>query len=146
MPIATTSCGNGLVYYGIHSLEMAYEVLGAGAESVLNVGKPGRNLCRVRMKSGTDLMVMVAEREWMQAGYQIALHGKNGWRTVAPNLDNLYVYLLERFVAMATGGPQPVPNAEMHEVIAVLEAGERSLATGREIQVADVLAEAGPTL
>ncbi|NUQ01676.1 MAG: Gfo/Idh/MocA family oxidoreductase [Armatimonadetes bacterium] len=142
IPIATTICGNELIYYGIHALEMAYEVLGPGAESVVNVGRPGRNLCRVRMKSGTDLMLMVGEGEYMRAGYQLALHGKGGWQTVQPNLENLYVYLLERFVPMAQGGEQPVSNAEMHEVIAVLEAGVRSLESGQEIRVAELLAEA----
>lgn len=142
IPLATTICGNDLIYYGIHALEMAYEVLGAGAESVLNVGKPGRALCRVRLKSGTDLMLMVGEREYMRAGYQLCLHGLKGWKTVAPNLTNLYVYLMERFVAMASGGEQPLTNAVMHEVIAVLEAGKRSLeAGGKEIMVADMMAE-----
>ena len=31
--LATTICGNELVYYGIHALEMAYAVLGRGAVS-----------------------------------------------------------------------------------------------------------------
>ncbi|MCC7494718.1 MAG: Gfo/Idh/MocA family oxidoreductase [Fimbriimonadaceae bacterium] len=146
IPIATTICGNELIYYGIHALEMAYEVLGPGAVSVLNVGRPGRNLCRVRFASGTDLMLMVGEGEYMRAGYQIALHGKGGWQTCAPDLNNLYVYLLERFVKMVQTGEQPVPNAEMHEVIAVLEAGKRSLLTGQEVEVAAVLAERGPGL
>lgn len=146
IPIATTICGNELIYYGIHALEMAYEVLGSGAVSVLNVGREGRALCRVRFASGTDLMLMVGEREYMRAGYQIALHGLGGWKTVSPDLNNLYVFLMERFIAMVKGGEQPVPSAEMHEVIAVLEAGKRSLATSQEILVADVMAEDGPAL
>lgn len=146
VPIATTICGNELIYYGIHALEMAYEVLGPGAVSVLNVGRPGRNLCRVRLESGTDLMLMVGERDYMRAGYQIALHGKMGWRTVQPNLENLYVYLLEQYVEMVKTGVQPVSNDEMHEVIAVLEAGTRSLQTGAEVDVREVMAERGPGL
>ena len=146
IPIATTICGNELIYYGIHALEMAYEVLGSGAESVVNVGRDGRALCRVRFSHGTDVMLMVGEREYMRAGYQIALHGLNGWKTIQPDLNNLYVFLMERFIAMVNGGEQPVPSAEMHEVIAVLEAGKRSLATGEEIRVADVMAEDGPVL
>lgn len=146
IPIATTICGNDLIYYGIHALEMAYEVLGSGAVSVVNVGKAGRALCRVRFENETDLMLMVGERDYMRAGYQIALHGLNGWKTIVPNLDNLYVFLMERFIAMVNGGESPVPPAEMHEVIAVLEAGKRSLETGQEIRVADVMAETGPAL
>ncbi len=143
VPIATTICGNELIYYGIHALEMAYEVLGAGAVTVHNVGQPGRNLVRVRLESGTDLMLMVGEAAYMRAGYQIALHGKNGWRTVAPNLENLYVFLLERFLTMLATGEQPVANREMHEVIAVLEAGQRSLDLGAPVSVTQVMNERG---
>jgi predicted dehydrogenase len=144
VPLATSICGNELIYYGIHALEMAYEVLGPGAVSVHNVGRPGRNVCRVRFEQGHDLVLLVAEAEYMRAGYQISLFGKGGWKTVAPNLDNLYVYLLERFVAMAGGGEQPVSNAEMLEVIAVLEAGQRSLAMGSEVAIHGVASGARP--
>lgn len=145
VPLATTICGNELIYYGIHALEMAYEVLGDAlrgqVETVLNVGRPGRSICRVRCRSGLDLLLLVGEGEYMQAGYQICVHGKGGWRTVQPNLDNLYSYLLEQFLEVARGGEPPVSHAEMHEVIAVLEAGRRSLETGQELDVRAVLAE-----
>lgn len=139
IPLATTVCGNELVYYGIHALSMAYAVLGRGAVSCLNVGKPGRHLVRVRFESGTDLMLMVAERPYMQAGYQISVYGKKGWRTVQPNLDDLYWYLLERFMRLVRTGDVSVPVGEEVEVIAVLEAGKRSLEEGREVPLAELL-------
>jgi len=77
----------------------------------------------------------------MQAGYQISVHGKRGWRTVQPDLTDLYYFLLERFMAVVRGGEPPVSGDEMHEVIAVLEAGQRSLASGAEVDVRSVLAE-----
>ena len=64
--LATTVCGNELVYYGIHALELAYAVLGRGAVSCLNVGQPGRNIVRVRFENGRDLLLLVAEKEWMR--------------------------------------------------------------------------------
>ena len=36
--VATSGCGNDLVYYGIHALSMAYGVFGDRAVSVMNVG------------------------------------------------------------------------------------------------------------
>jgi predicted dehydrogenase len=137
--MATTICGNELVYYGIHALEMAYAVLGRGAVSCLNVGQPGRNMVRVRFENGRDLMLMVGEKEWMCAGYQINLYGTKGWRTVTPNLADLYWYLLDRFVEMVRTKKESVPIDEEVEVIAVLEAGKRSLAEHREVTVAEVL-------
>jgi len=35
--LATTICGNELVYYGIHALSMYYGIFGGGAVSCLNV-------------------------------------------------------------------------------------------------------------
>lgn len=138
--LATTICGNALIYYGIHALETAYAVLGSGAVSCRNVGQPGRNVVRVRFANGRDLVLMVAEGKHMRAGYQINLYGTKGWRTLQPNLADLYLYLLEQFLAMVRTGKPPLPLDEIVEVIAVLEAGERSLALDREVAVAEVLA------
>ncbi len=137
--LATSICGNELIYYGIHALEMAYAVLGPGAVSCLNVGQPGRNIVRVRYANGRDLMLLVGEREWMRGGFQINLYGSRGWRSVTPDLTDLYWYLLDRFVDLVRTGNESVPIEEEVEVIAVLEAGKRSLAERREVTVAEVL-------
>lgn len=137
--MATTICGNELVYYGIHALEMAYAVLGRGAVSCFNVGQPGRNLVRVRFDNGRDLMLIVGEKEWMRAGYQLNLYGMKGWRTLTPKLDDLYWYLLDRFLDLVRTKKESVPIEEEVEVIAVLEAGKRSLAEKREVTLAEVL-------
>jgi predicted dehydrogenase len=137
--LATTICGNELVYYGIHALSMYYGIFGGGAVSCLNVGKPGRNIVRVRFENGRDLVLMVAEAEYMRAGYQINIYGTKGWRSLTPNLTNLYYYLLERFTHMLKTGEESVPVEEEVEVIAVLEAGKRSLSEAREVTVAEVM-------
>jgi predicted dehydrogenase len=136
--LVTTVCGNELVYYGIHALSMYYGVFGGGAVSCVNVGRPDRNIVRVRFEGGRDLVLIVAEGEYMRAGYQICVYGSRGWRTVTPNLADLYYYLQERFIHMLRTGQEPVPVEEEVEVIAVLEAGKRSLAEGREVTLAQV--------
>lgn len=140
--LASAACGNELVYYGIHALSMIYAVLGRGAESASNVGRPGRNLVRLRFAGERDVLLTVAEREWMRAGYQITLHGTKGWRTVTPDLANLYSHLLEAFLDQVRTGREPVPVEEEVELIAALEAGKRSLELGREVALAEVLASA----
>ena len=115
-------------------------VLGRGAVSCLNVGQPGRNLVRIRYENGRDLMLIVGEREWMRAGYQINLFGTKGWRSVTPGLADLYLFLLDRFFELVRTGRESVPIEEEVEVIAALEAGKRSLAEKREVSLAEVLA------
>jgi len=137
--LATAVCGNELVYYGIHALSMYYGIFGGGAVSCLNVGKPDRNIVRVRFKNERDLVLIVAESEYMQAGYQINVYGTKGWRSLMPNLADLYYYLLERFIHTLRTGEESVPVEEEVEVIAVLEAGKRSISEHREVTVAEVL-------
>ena len=137
--LAAVACGNELVYYGIHALSMAYAVLGPGAVSCVNVGQPGLNVVRVRFTDHRDVVLMVGEKEWMSAGYQIGLFGQKGWRNVTPNLANLYTYLLEAFMGYLQTGVEPYPIEQEVELIAALEAGKRSLIEGREVTLAEVL-------
>jgi predicted dehydrogenase len=137
--LATAACGNELVYYGIHALSMYYGVLGGGAVSCINVGQADRNLVRVRFRDGRDLVLVVAESSYMRAGYQLALFGTRGWRTLTPDLSDLYYYLQEQFIRMIRTGEEPVPVEEEVEVIAVLEAGKRSLTERREVTIAEVM-------
>ena len=137
--LAQVACGNELVYYGIHALSMAYAVLGGGAISAVNVGQTGLNIVRVRFTNHRDVVLMVGERDWMRAGYQISVFGKKGWQTVKPNLQDLYWYLLQEFLSYVKTGNEPYPLEQEVELIAALEAGKRSLQLGREVTIAEVL-------
>ena len=137
--LATAACGNELVYYGIHALSMIYAVLGPGAVSCLNAGQPGLNVVRVRFADHRDVVLLVGEKEWMTAGYQINLYGQKGWRTLQPNLAELYSYLLEAFLRYVQTGKEPYPIEEEVELIAALEAGKRSLKERREVSVKEVM-------
>ncbi|MEX2581611.1 MAG: Gfo/Idh/MocA family oxidoreductase [Verrucomicrobiales bacterium] len=139
--LATTICGNDLIYYGIHALSMAYAVLGKGAVSAVNVGKPGTNVARIRFEPDLDVVLMTADRDRMRAGYQINLYGEKGWRTVTPDLKDLYAYLMEAFLDLVVTGKESVPVEEEVELIAALEAAEKSLELGREVDLSEVLAE-----
>lgn len=137
--LASAVCGNELVYYGIHALSMIYAVLGKGAVSAINVGQPGSNIARLRFGKDRDVVLMVADKEHMQAGYQINLYGEKGWRNVTPDLKDLYAYLLESFLDLVITGKESVPVEEEVEVIAALEAAKRSLELGREVTLNEVM-------
>ncbi len=137
--LATVACGNDLVYYGIHALSMAYAALGPGAVSAVNVGRPGLNIARIRFADDRDVVLMVGDRDKMRAGYQIDLYGEKGWRTLVPDLKDLYAYLLEAFLDLIHTGKEPVPVEEEVELIAALEASKRSLELGREVTLEEVM-------
>ena len=104
------------------------------------MGVPNRNVVRVRYANGRDVMLIVGDQPQMCGGYQINVYGTKGWRSVTPNLTDLYVYLMQAFIALVRDGEVSVPIEEEVEVIAVLEAGQRSLAEGREVTIAEMLA------
>lgn len=138
--LAQTICGNGLVYYGIHALSMAYAVFGdsGGAVSAVNVGQPGLNIVRIRFADHRDVVLMVGERDWMRAGYQINVYGKKGWKTLTPNLANLYTHLLRAFLDYVKTGTTPATIRQEVELIAALEAGKRSLEENREVTIEEM--------
>ena len=131
--LAQAVCANELIYYGIHALSMVYAVLGGGAVSAVNVGQPGLNVVRIRFADHRDVVLMVGERQWIRSGYQISLFGKQGWRTVKPDLTDLYWHLLKAVLDYVRTGEESVPIEEEVEVIAALEAGKRSLARQEEV-------------
>lgn len=128
-----------LVYYGIHALSMVYSVLGGGAHSVRHVGSEGRHILKIRYENELEVLLLVTEREQFPMGYQLQLFGEHGSRTIVPDLTDLYVYLLEAFVEFIRTGKEPFPIMDEVELIAVLEAGERSLHNGEEILVSELL-------
>lgn len=137
--LATVAGGGDPIWYGIHALSLAYGVFEPGAVSCLNVGVPDRSVVRVRYGNGRDVMMFVGQPGEMMGGYQIDVYGTKAWKSVTPNLADLYVYLMQRFIALVRDGEVSVPIDEEVEVIAVLEAGVRSLAEGREVTIAEML-------
>lgn len=127
-----------LVYYGIHALSMAYAVLGPGVVSAHNTGREGGHIVRLRHEKDLDIVLMVGAREKMRAGFSIQLFGEKGNLRVEPDLKDLYAYLLEAFLDLVLRDKVSVPVAEEVELIAALEAGQRSLELGREVKVSEV--------
>ncbi len=127
-----------LVYYGIHALSMVYAVMGGGVRSVQHVGSPGRHVLRLRYHNDFETLLIVTEQDQFPMGYQLQLFGDQGSRSITPDLTDLYWYLLQAFIDYVRSGQAPFPLSEEVELIAVLEAGERSLANGKEIQIEDL--------
>lgn len=130
------STGPGqLVYYGIHALSMVYAVMGGGVRSVQHVGSAGRHVLRLKYHNDFETLLLVTEQNQFPMGYQLQLFGDRGSRSVTPDLTDLYVHLLQAFVDYLRTGKEPFPLREEVELIAALEAGERSLLTGKEIML-----------
>lgn len=136
--LCTVTGPGDLVYYGIHALAMAYGVLGPGVVSAHNTGREGAHIVRLRRGDDCDIVLMVGAREKMRAGFSIQLFGEKGNLRVEPDLKDLYVYLLEAVLEFVLHDKVSVPVEEEVELVAALEAGQRSLELGREVGLEEV--------
>jgi predicted dehydrogenase len=75
----------------------------------------------------------------MRAGFSIQLFGEKGNLRVEPDLKDLYAYLLEAFLDLVLRDKVSVPLEEEVELIAALEAGQKSLELGREVLLSEVM-------
>ncbi len=122
--LATTICGNELVYYGI-ALEMAHAV-SAARGVVLNVEETAQHRPRAIPewpRPGVD----GHERSGCGRATRSTSTGAGGWRSLTLNLDDLYWYLIDKFLDLVRTGEGERADRGGSEVIAVLEAGKRSL-------------------
>lgn len=126
---------NELIFYGIHPCELAYTVLGPGAESVVNVGDDqGRNVVRVRWSDGRLLVLQVCMG--MGFGFEATFYGTAG-RCLVQVSDAAYFYqnMLRAFVDLIETGEEAVPPEQTLEIIRILAAAEQSLKEGWEVAV-----------
>lgn len=137
--LCTVTGPGDLIYYGIHALSMAYAVLGPGVVSAHNSGREGAHIVRLRHDKDLDIVLLVGARERMRAGFSIQLHGEKGTLRVEPDLKDLYAYLLEAFLDLVLRDEVSVPVEEEVELIAALEAGQKSLELGREVKLSEVM-------
>lgn len=139
-PELVTATGPGeLVYYGIHALSMVYSVVGGGIQQARYVGSAGRHCVHYRYDTGLQTHLYVTEPDQFPMPFQIQVYGSQGMRTLTPKLDDLYRYLLEAFVQYVRTGVEPYPIEQEVELIAALEAAERSMTTGKPVEIKSVL-------
>ena len=136
--LCTVTGPGDLIYYGIHALSMVYAIFGAVVVSAHNTGREGGHIVRLRHEKDLDIVLLVGARERMQAGFSIQLFGEKGNLRVEPDLKNLYSYLLEAFLDLVIKGNESVPIEEEVELIAALEAGQKSLELGREVKLSEL--------
>jgi predicted dehydrogenase len=118
-----------IIHYGIHPLELAYSVLGAGVEYVQNVGEDDKSIVKIAYKDGRRLLLLVFPE--IAQVFQLSLYGKNkAVRIEIEDWDYFYWNMLRHFVLMIKDKKLAVPLQETLELIRVLTSGRESLING----------------
>lgn len=130
--LGKAAAGNDLVWYGVHAVEMLTATLGTGAQSVQ----------AIESQAGVVLLVSYAEGrsgvvECMRGSYQyggrLQLQGNIAMYT--NQNQSPYPGLIDALRDFVVEGKIPVPLSESLEILAILEAGVRSLASGHREDV-----------
>lgn len=129
--------GRGIVYYGIHTAEMIFAIMGTGVKSVHTTWQENREVIVGRWSDGR-VATLRAQRE-PRHGFGGMVHGSEGSVPFEATGD-FYGTLTEHISEFFVAGKAPVVVDETLEVIAFLEGAVRSReAAGKEIFVSSFM-------
>lgn len=122
-----------IVWYGVHAFEILERAMGVGAESVLTLeNAQGYDFQILYADGRTALVKMVQHSDC----YGCLVCDAKEHRQASCNASSgTAVRLLRNVAAMARTGEPPFPIAESFEVMALLEAADKSLHSGKREQV-----------
>ncbi len=114
----------GLLHYGIHGVEMIYALMGTGCQFLQNM-RTDQGEVAVGLWPGGRIGAVRGVREG-QGGFGFTAHYKNGHRTAIIEGASFYTGMLNAIVRMFETRKPPIDYAEIREIMAFVEAVERS--------------------
>jgi predicted dehydrogenase len=121
--------GSSVVWYGVHAVEMLQRALGRGAVAVLVKRDPLGATMVVRYGDARRGIVELTENSWLYGG---CLRSLESAQPFTVDMSPAYTDQLAQVAQFFRGGQAPVAMDDTLEVMAVLDAAERSLRSGRE--------------
>lgn len=112
-----------LSWYGIHTVEMLFTIMGTGVEQVTRVHSPETDVVTGVWKDGRIGTLRVSRPE---SSYGVVVYHAGGLSVVENNIAVSYVPLLEKIVQFMRTGVPPVPNMETLEMFRFMDAAQRS--------------------
>ncbi|NLE46089.1 MAG: Gfo/Idh/MocA family oxidoreductase [Chloroflexi bacterium] len=128
----------GLFWYGIHSAEMLFALMGTGCRSVQ--GLP-YDTCDVLVSEWSDGRIGVMRgTRFGENAFGCVVHSTGGVRVgLAADTPPFYYLLLKEIVRFFETGISPVKLEETYEIIAFLQAADQSKSHGGAIAYLDPL-------
>lgn len=120
--------GSSLIWYGCHAFEMLQRIMGRGAETVSGVHKDGTYLFLVTYKDGRTGTVEL--NVGGQYGAVLRTAENDGLYIKSTGRVPFYYMEMKEFVKFLNG-EQPVALEDSVEVMAMQQAAEKSLASGK---------------
>ena len=126
----------GLIFYGIHAAELALAFMGPGAERVRCSTHGGNTSATVTWPDDRSATVNVLGNA--SYVFHISLYGPNGHHAQVPDASRLYPDGLGIAVEMARSRKEPLEHEVFIESVALVEAMNASLRSGKTEPIARV--------
>jgi len=127
-PLGKAPAGSSIVWYGVHAFEMLERAIGPGAVSVNVIRDKAGVVCDVEYPDNRRGLVELSEGSYHYGGN---LRSKDKVAPFVVNMGRAYADLLVQIVEFFRGGKPPVSMEDTLEIMGMLDAAERSLASGR---------------
>lgn len=114
----------GLYHYGIHAVEVLYTLMGPGCERVTCTHQKDVDVATGTWKDGR--VATVRGNRTGGSAYGFTAYAEKGPTTVAVKTDVIYRELLKQIVAMFTNGKSPLDISVTLEIMAFIEAANKS--------------------
>jgi predicted dehydrogenase len=121
-----------IIWYGVHTFELLERMMGIGAETVHTLPNASGFDCQVQYKDGRSALVKMVVGAgtygcWISDGRQV---------DCAAAVSGTPINMLNNFVALCRGAEPAVSVEESLEIMAMLEAAEKSYNSGKPEPVA----------
>lgn len=131
-PLGKAPAGSGIVWYGVHTFEMIQRAMGPGAKGVFVHKDETGLVAMVRYADGRRAVVELRDNSWPYGGN---LRTEEEGAGFSVDFTRCYSDLLERVVKFFAGGDAPLTIDDTLEVMAMLEATQKSYNSGQEESV-----------
>jgi len=127
-PLGKAPAGSSIVWYGVHAFEIIEAALGRGARSVLTRRDALGAAVIVEYPDRRRGIVELTEDSWIYGGCLRSLEKAHHF---VADLTHAYTEQLLVVREFFCGGPPPVAAEDALEIMAMLDAAQRSLASGK---------------
>lgn len=125
--LGKAAAGSDLVWYGVHAVEMLVATLGPGAQSVQAIESELGIVMTLEYADGRSGIVECLRGSYHYGG---RLQAKSEIEMYTNEKQSPYPGLIDALRDFVVEGEIPVPLSEALEIVAILEAGVRSISSG----------------
>ena len=126
--LGEAAAGSDLIWYGVHAVEMLIAGLGTGASTVQALEDPNGIILIIHYKDGRRGIVECLRGLYRYGG---RIQSEKEMAFFDSSTGSPYIALMAALHDFVCDGVVPVPLSEAQEILAILESGERSLASGK---------------